>query len=220
MFQNLTPEEARRHYDDNVEKQDRQGWYEDNAFDLLLALGDFEHAQAILEVGCGTGRFAERLLRERLRDYAMYTGIDISPAMLAKAAARLAPFELRATLKPADVTLGLTEPGGSADRVIATYLFDLLSPAHSRHLLAELHRILRPNGLVCLASLTPETETGDTTVFTQLWMLVQRIWPWIVGGCRPVQLVPMLDRAKWKIIAQEIVRTRGLISEVVVARKL
>lgn len=219
MFQDLTPEEARTHYDRNVDRQDRQGWYEDDAFARLIAHGNFGRAQAVLEAGCGTGRFAEILLRDHLPDDARYTGVDISPAMLAKAASRLQPFAPRVTLKPGDVTLGITEAHGSADRVIATYLFDLLSPSHSRHLLDEMRRVLRPNGLLCLASLTPETDSGDTTIATQVWMLVQRLWPWIVGGCRPVQLRRMLDETKWEILAHETVSPRGLTSEVLVARK-
>lgn len=216
----LTPEEVRLFYERNVPKQDRQGWYEDDAFDRLVAHGRFDSAQAVLEAGCGTGRFAEMLLRHHLPDHARYTGLDISPAMLARAARRLKPWALRVKLKPADVTLGLTGHKGSVDRVVATYLFDLLSPGHSRALLDEMHRVLQPNGLLCLASLTPETDTGDTTIITQVWAFVQRIWPWIVGGCRPVRLRRMLDDRKWTVIANETVSPRGLTSEVVVARKI
>lgn len=219
MDARLTPEEARQHYDRNVERQDRQGWYEDDALARLIAHGSFDKAQAVLEAGCGTGRFAGILLRKHLPTHARYTGLDISPAMLARAASSLRPFELRVKLKPADVTLGLTAQRGSADRVIATYLFDLLSPGHSRTLLDEMHRVLRPNGLLCLASLSPKTDTGDTTILTQLWTLVQRAWPWIVGGCRPVELRRLLDDEKWDVVAHETVSPRGLTSEVLVARK-
>lgn len=220
MFQNLTPEEARRHYERNVDKQERQCWYEDDAFARLIRHGRFDTAQSILELGCGTGRLAQTLLRDHLPEYAKYTGLDISPSMLARAASKLAPWQLRTTLKPADVTLGLTARQGSADRVIATYLFDLLSPAHSRNLIGEIHRVLRPNGLICLASLTPRTSEGDTTIFTQLWTLIQRLWPWIVGGCRPVELRRLIDEKKWEVVAHETVSPRGLTSEVLVARKI
>jgi ubiquinone/menaquinone biosynthesis C-methylase UbiE len=140
--------------------------------------------------------------------------------MLARAGAKLKKYAPRAKLRPGDVSLGLTSPDESADRIIATYLFDLLSPSHSKNLLGEMHRVLRPGGLICLAGLTLDSEEGDMTIISQLWVLVQRRWPWIVGGCRPVQLRPLLDDAQWDVVAHETVAPRGLTSEVLVARKV
>lgn len=216
----LSSEHARRYYEAHAGKQDRQGWYEDAALERLTALGQFEEASRILELGCGTGRFAELLLHSHLAEDAQYQGFDIAPAMLARAGSRLSPFARRVSLKPADVTLGLTAGAGSADRVIATYLFDMLSPAASRNLIAECHRVLQPGGLLCLASLAPQTERGERTILTQLWTLVQRYWPWIVGGCRPVELHRLFAGEPWEIIARETVSPRGLTSEILVARRL
>jgi ubiquinone/menaquinone biosynthesis C-methylase UbiE len=216
----LTPAQARRHYDRNAHKQDAQGWYENAALERLIDLSDFGEASAVLEAGCGTGRFAAALLRDHLGSHATYIGVDISVSMLARAGTKLKKYTPRAKLRPGDVTLGLTSPGNSADRVIATYLFDLLSPAQSKNLLAEMHRVLCPNGLICLAGLTPANDDGDVTIITQLWSLVQRRWPWIVGGCRPVQLRPLLDEAHWRVVAHETVTPRGLTSEILIARKI
>lgn len=220
MTRTLTPEQAQRHYEANAARQDAQGWYEDEAFRVLIACSDFHEANDVLELGCGTGRLAEMLLHDQLPTDARYTGIDMAPAMLARAGKRLAPFALRVALKPGDVTLGLTAAAASVDRVIATYLFDLLSPAHSRNLIAEIHRVLRPDGLVCMASLTPETSDGNMTILTQLWRLVQKRWPWLVGGCRPVHLRPLLDPKMWQVVTDETVSPRGLTSQVLVARKV
>ncbi|MEM8744132.1 MAG: class I SAM-dependent methyltransferase [Pseudomonadota bacterium] len=220
MTSTLSPQEAQRHYDANAAKQDAQAWYEDEAFRVLIACSDFRLAMDVLEVGCGTGRLAEIVLRDHLPSNARYTGIDIAPAMLARAAKRLSPFAPQVTLKPGDVTLGLTAGTATLDRVLATYLFDLLSPAHSKNLMAEFHRVLRPDGLVCLASMTPETSDGDTTILTQIWRLVQRRWPWLVGGCRPVDLRALLDDKRWMVVANETVSTKGVISQVLVARKV
>lgn len=220
MARTLTPDEARRHYDRNVERQEAQGWYEDAALDRLVALGDFEQASNVLEVGCGTGRFAERLLRDHLGPTARYRGIDISPSMLARAGMRLKRCAPRAKLSPGDVTVGLTARDDSMDRIIATYLFDLLSVIHSKALLAEMHRALRRGGLICLAGLSQDTDGSGRTALTQLWSLVQRFWPWIVGGCRPVALRPMLERDKWDVVAHERVSPHGLTSEILVARKV
>ena len=220
MARTLTPAQARRHYDRNAHRQDAQGWYENVAFERLVALSDFEQASDVLEVGCGTGKFAARLLRNHLAPHATYTGVDISPAMLARAGTKLKKYAPRAKLRPGDVSLGLTSPDESADRVIASYLFDLLSPSHSKNLLGEMHRVLRPGGLICLAGLTRESDDGDMTIISQLWALVQRRWPWIVGGCRPVQLRQMLDNTQWEIVAHETVAPRGLTSEILLARKV
>lgn len=220
MSPTLTPDEARRHYDRNAHRQDAQGWYADAALERLVALGDFGAASDILELGCGTGRLAQLLLRGHLAAHARYTGIDISPSMLARAGTRLKEYVPRATLIPGDVTLGLTARSESKDRIVASYLFDLLSPGHSQYLVSEMHRALRPGGLVCLAGLTRETQQGDRTIFTQIWALIQRVWPWLVGGCRPVDLRALLDGEQWRIIAHETVSPRGLLSEILIARKL
>lgn len=220
MSPTLTPEQARRYYDRNAHRQDAQGWYEDATLERLVALGDFAAASEVLELGCGTGRLAQRLLRDCLPRDARYTGIDISPAMLARAGTRLKKYAPRATLSPGDVTLGLAARSGSKDRIVASYLFDLLSPGHSRHLIGEIHRALRPGGLVCLAGLTRETQTGDTTIFTQIRALIQRLWPWLAGGCRPVDMRALLDGAQWRIVAHETVSPRGLASDILIARKL
>jgi ubiquinone/menaquinone biosynthesis C-methylase UbiE len=218
MPRTLTPAQARRHYDRNANKQDAQGWYEDAALERLIALSDFEHASDVLEVGCGTGKLAEKLLREYLGPHATYIGVDISPAMLARAGTRLNKYAPRAKLRPGDVSLGLTSPDKSADRIVATYLFDLLLVNHSKNLLGEMHRVLRPGGLICLAGLTLQNDDGDMTIISQLWALVQRRWPWIVGGCRPVDLSAMLDPLQWEIVAHETVAPRGLVSEILIAK--
>ena len=220
MTRTFTPEQARRYYERNAHKQDAQGWYEDAALGRLIELGDFGTASDVFEAGCGTGKLAELLLRHHLPAHATYIGVDISPAMLARAGARLKKYTPRAKLRPGDVSLGLTSPDESADRIIATYLFDLLSPSHSKNLLSEMHRALRPGGLICLAGLTPESDDGDMTIISQLWALIQRRWPWIVGGCRPVQMLPLLGETEWKVVAHETVAPRGLASEILIARKM
>ncbi len=220
MTRTLTPEQARRHYERNAHKQDAQGWYEDAALKRLIALGGFGDASAVLEVGCGTGRLAALLLRDHLGPHATYIGVDISNSMLARAGTRLKKYALRAKLRPGDVTLGLTSPEKSADRIIATYLFDLLSISHSKNLLAEMHRVLRPGGLICIAGLTLETQEADMNIFSQLWALLQRTWPGLVGGCRPVLMLSLLSEDQWRIVAHESVTPRGLASEILIARKI
>jgi ubiquinone/menaquinone biosynthesis C-methylase UbiE len=220
MARTLTPTQARRHYDRNAHKQDAQGWYEQAALERLIALSDFGQAADVLEVGCGTGKFAELLLRAHLPPHATYTGVDISPSMLARAGTRLKKYAPRAKLSPGDITLGLAAGDKSKDRIVAAYVFDLMSMGHSKLLLTNMHRVLRPGGLICIAGLARVSSEGDMTVFSQLWALIQRMWPGLVGGCRPVDLRPLLDKAQWQISGYETVAPRGLVSEILVARKV
>lgn len=220
MARTLTPAQARRHYDRNAHKQDAQGWYEKAALERLIALSDFGQASNVLEVGCGTGKLAELLLRAYLPSHATYTGVDISPSMLARAGTRLKEYAPRAKLSPGDITLGLAAGNQSKDRIVAAYVFDLMSMRHAKLLLTEMHRVLRPGGLICIAGLARESIEGDTTVFSQLWGLIQRTWPGLVGGCRPVQMLPLLEDAHWRIVGYETVAPRGLVSEILVARKV
>ena len=62
MTRTITRNEASRFYDKFGAKQDRQGFYEDAALDLMIELGKFPDAENVFELGCGTGRLAEQLL--------------------------------------------------------------------------------------------------------------------------------------------------------------
>ena len=44
----------------------------------------FAEGDVVLELGCGTGKLADKLLRAHLPPHASYIGVDISPAMLAR----------------------------------------------------------------------------------------------------------------------------------------
>ncbi len=80
MDRTLSREDARAYYERFAEKQDRQGWYEDAALDRLIDTGGFGNACTVLELGCGTGRFARQLLDRHLPEDARYLGLDSETA--------------------------------------------------------------------------------------------------------------------------------------------
>lgn len=80
----LTPSQARGVYDRIGRLQDWQAFYEDATTDRLVTHAALGAAQAIFELGCGTGRLAERLLQE-LPGSVSYVGVDLSPKMIALA---------------------------------------------------------------------------------------------------------------------------------------
>jgi SAM-dependent methyltransferase len=95
--------------------------------------------RVVVDLGCGPGDPATRLLSERH----VVLGVDLSAAQLALAR-RLAP---RAGLVRADITAFALVPG-SVDAVVSFYATGHLAPAAHSPLYAEIARWLRPGGLL------------------------------------------------------------------------
>jgi ubiquinone/menaquinone biosynthesis C-methylase UbiE len=212
----LTRERARAYYDWFGSKQDSQAFYEDAAIDDLIAHAAFESAEHVFEFGCGTGRLASRLLTNYLPPTATYLGVDLSPTMVDIARERLEPCNMRAKVVLSDGAINFPLPDHSVDRVISTYVLDLLSETDMRQAIAESLRVLSPGGRLCLASLTTGTTLTSRTV-SAIWTTVYRIHASLVGGCRPIQLEPLLPPDDWSIQHRNVVRRFGIASEVLVA---
>ncbi len=179
----LTLNQARRVYDRIGRVQDWQAFYEDATINRLVADAALTGDQTIFEFGCGTGRLAANLLGA-LPPSVNYLGVDISPVMINLATSRLAAWTGRAKVVLVDGSLPLPADDGFADRVLSTFVFDLLDEAYARAVLDDLRRILKPNGRLCLASLTTESgcSKGLSAELDRIW----RVAPQVVGGCRPI----------------------------------
>ena len=215
----LNPLDLKAYYDRFGKKQDSQGFYENPALDALVAHADFENAQYVFEFGCGTGKFADSLLAKHLPASANYLGYDVSTVMIGLANNRLAKYGDRVKLMLTDGSIQFDLPNRSIDRVVSTYVLDLLSEEDARDFLSESHRMLIPGGKVCLASLTKGVGMPSRLI-SSLWMKIFRMKPSIVGGCRPVLLENYVDQKEWKIRYQNVVTPFGVPSEVLILDKV
>lgn len=123
----LTKEEIEKFYDGFGAKQDKQNYYEDIALADLLENAHFEVAQAVVEFGCGTGRFAEQLLGTYLPNSAAYWACDVSVTMIELNKQRLSRFGKRAALWKSTGESSLPLLPESADRFVSNYVLDILS---------------------------------------------------------------------------------------------
>jgi len=214
----LSHQEARRAYDRIGSLQDSQRFYEDPATSRVLQHGAFTSAESVFEFGCGTGRFALRLFEEYLPDTARYRGVDVSPRMVQLAQARLASYSSRAEVILNGGDPPVDEPTESYDRFISNYVFDLLSHDDIRAVLREAHRMLRPDGMLCLSGISSGTGFVSRIVACMVsW--IQSVRPSLVGGCRPVDLLPFLTQSEWQVHHHSKVVAFGISSEVLVAKR-
>ena len=214
----LSHEEARRAYDRIGALQDSQAFYEDRATVVLLTHANFAAAESVFEFGCGTGRFAHRLFTEYLSPTARYRGVDLSPTMVDLARQRLAPYAARAEVLLTAGQAPVDELSAAYDRFVSNYVFDLLTPEDIRAVVGEAHRLLQADGLLCLTSLSSGVGPGTRSV-ARLWGWIQARRPALVGGCRPIDLLPFLPNSQWQVRHHAKVVAFALTSEVVVAQR-
>jgi ubiquinone/menaquinone biosynthesis C-methylase UbiE len=214
----LTPSEARAFYDRFGKKQDLQGFYENPALEDLIAHADFQNARKVFEFGCGTGKFAARLLGDHLSSSARYLGCDVSSTMLNLATQQLLPYSEHATVVRSDGSIRFPLSDQSADRVISNYVLDLLSEEDILLVFAEAYRVLAVEGKFCLVSLT-EGVSFVSRIVSFIWMEVFRLRPTLVGGCRPILLESYLDKECWQLEYQKVLTPFGVPSEVFILIK-
>ena len=123
-------------------------------------------AGRLLDAGIGTGRNCEFY-----PPAAIVSGIDISPAMLARAHDRCPTLAAGGRLYQMDVT-ALEFPTGSFDAAVASFLFCVLPDQLQVPALRELGRVVKPGGTIRLLEYVRPQGT--------LRRVMSYIWqPWI-----------------------------------------
>ncbi|TVP63226.1 MAG: class I SAM-dependent methyltransferase [Nitriliruptor sp.] len=147
----------RRYFEAAAERYDEEDFTQatDAEVAQLRSLLDLLPGQRVLDIGCGTGRHAVPLATLGLQ----VTGVDLSPAMLERAAARAAAAGVELDLITADAR-HLPDHLGGFDVALCLcegafcLVADGVEPlAHDRAVLASIHRALRPGGRLVLTGL-------------------------------------------------------------------
>ena len=213
----LTHDQAASFYDKLGAGLDTQAFYENAPVHELLIHLRMKDCRAVLEFGCGTGRLATELFESFLSPQATYLGLDISRIMVNLAKARLEPWSGRALVRQSDGNTHIEAAENTFDRFICTYVLDLLSDNDICAVLGEAHRVLTPDGLLGLVSLT-NGPTAVSRFISATWRSLHAMSPWLVGGCRPIVIESFLRRSAWVIEYANVVSRFGIPSEIIVAR--
>jgi ubiquinone/menaquinone biosynthesis C-methylase UbiE len=113
---------------------------------LRQALSDHPGGARLLDLGCGTGLFLREVKRNHPR--LAVTGVDLSAPYLEVARRRLAEWSGVELIEGAAESIRADD--ASFDIVTCVYLLHELPPAVRAAVAAEIHRVLRPGGVLIL----------------------------------------------------------------------
>ena len=216
MAKYLSERVARRFYDRVAGLEDTQAFYEDPALDKLIAIAGFETSSSVFEFGCGTGRLAQRLLSGPLGPSSRYVACDISPRMANLARTRLAHFGARVRVVVATGDPPADMGQERYDRIVTSYVLDLLPPAKITDFLASASESLAEDGLLCIASIAPGSGWPSRPIM-RTWATLGAIAPILTGGCRPIEPDKLVGDAGWRIKESYLISAWGVTSRVVTA---
>jgi ubiquinone/menaquinone biosynthesis C-methylase UbiE len=187
------------------------GLAESKARKKALALADIRSGESILEVAVGTGLLFQELLRAN--PDGSNVGIDLTPAMLAKARTKAERLGAKNYQLAVGDAYDLQFPDHAFDLLVNSYMFDLLPEQDFPRVLAEFKRVLKPNGRLVLINMTKADYW-----YQKLWESIYRVNPRWMGGCRGVLLAPALQQAGFMDLHRETMSQLGFPSEILTAR--
>ena len=181
---------------------------ETKARSRCLELAAVQDGEDVLEVAVGTGLAFVKILTAN--PSGRNEGVDLTAAMLIRAERRAARTGLRGYHLRVGDAYDLDFPNDSFDVLVNNYMFDLLPERDFPVILEEFKRVLRPGGRLALVNMTRGARWYNGT-----WDRLYRINPALLGGCRGVSLMPLLQRSGFRQTKREYFSQLTFPSEVV-----
>lgn len=144
-------------YWDNVSPEDAEKWVRYNVSSHIgcyLQNYELEYPRNILDMGCSIGISTEYLYKT-FPDATNIQGLDLSPYFLSVATYRA--NEQNLSLNYIHGNAENTElPKGSYNMVICNFMLHEVPPEATENILNEIHRLLKPGGIVVILDLDPK----------------------------------------------------------------
>lgn len=176
-----------------------------------MILLDIKPGEYVLEIGFGTGHCLKKIAEIVGKSGKVY-GIDISPKMLEISKRRLEKHGLmdRVELYCGDA-LEMSYENNKFDAVFMSFTLELFDTPEIPRLLAEVRRVLKPNGRLGVVSMSRE----GNSILLKLYEWLHERFPQYLD-CRPIYVERSVREAGFKIKYTERVRLLGLPGEIVI----
>lgn len=197
------------------------GWYdllassEQRFVRLGLKKLKAQPGESILEIGPGTGHALLALARAVGRE-GHVLGVDLSPGMLDRARRRVMQADLspRAGLVCADGAR-LPVAASRVDAVFLSFTLELFDTAELPLVLAECRRVLRPQGRICVVSLS---DSGGVRWMLHLYEWAHVHFPtWV--DCRPISPAHVLTQNGFRVLESSGGSMWGLPVQIVLGER-
>lgn len=187
-----------------------------------------KECKSVLEIGCGTGRTADAMLKE-YPTIESYTCLEISKRMADLTKRRLdQKYTERKVIsvRNENALTTSTEWPNSVDCILAFYVLDIMSEDNIQVFLSKartslVHSSSSSNngnsGRLVLVSITMPSQGILARIVMGTWQWIASKLPLLLGGCRPIELLEYLSKSEWNILECETKSVLGYTSEIVVA---
>lgn len=181
---------------------------ERDARSRCLELAAIQDGEIVLEVAVGTGLAFVKILEANPSGHT--EGIDLTSAMVAIAEKRA----LQAGYGSYRLRLGdaydLQFSDDTFDVLVNNYMFDLLPERDFSVVLEEFKRVLRPGGRLAIVNMAHGRRW-----YNGIWNHLYRVSPALLGGCRSISLLPLLQQCGFRDTKREYISQFTFPSEVV-----
>jgi ubiquinone/menaquinone biosynthesis C-methylase UbiE len=181
---------------------------ETRARDRCLEMAAIQDGEDVLEVAVGTGLAFEKILAAN--PSGRNEGIDLTEAMLARARNKARRSGLQNYRLQVGDAYELDFPDDSFDVLVNNYMFDLLPEGDFSRVLGEFGRVLRSGGRLAMVNMT----RGERW-YNGIWERIYRMNPALLGGCRGVRLLPVLEECGFRQATRETISQMTFPSEIV-----
>lgn len=185
-----------------------------------LAMAAIKTGEKILDIGFGTGWVLERLVQLVGPQHTTY-GLDYSEGMKKVAFHNLKQKNLHKSVELVTANIKqMPYPDQNFDVVFLSFVLDLLPQEDIPKALAEIKRVLKPNGRLIVVSMTKQGK-GIYKAARLLYEWMYYKWPTIGGyrtSCRPIYIENDIIRAGLKIKDYELTSITGFMFPIAIIR--